>query len=76
METYIIKIYEQSLCFFPYEDGGITRFRKILSFAEVIKDITDNGLCIHGFTWSQYEGCYEIKVSGEYVGNIKIYREG
>lgn len=72
---YIIRIYDMDLCSdWVSWKGGARVPKKYISRNELIKDLNDNGLTIHKYTFSLLGDCYFFEVSGEYTGKIEYER--
>ena len=69
--SYIIRIYDQDLCFDWVDKGGYKTPNKYINKKELIEDLKNNGLEIIQFAFSSFGACYFFEVKGEYKGKIK-----
>jgi len=69
--SYIIRIYEQDLCFDWVDKEGYKTPNKYINKKELIEDLKNNGLEIIQFAFSSVGACYFFEVNGEYKGKIE-----
>lgn len=68
--SYIIRIYDQSLCIDWIDKGGYSVPKKYITKKELVEDLKNSGLKIIKFSFSSFSSCYFFEVEGEYKGKI------
>ena len=71
-EPYTIRVQMQDLCsdWQKDEKTGMSMANKVISKSALIQDLMINGLEILDFNYSDFGGCFFIKVEGDYSGKI------